>query len=191
VSFVPLWFHFHCARIRNPCLKIRNPARCESASFRVKSLQRYNLTHLTLHGPAVAIVVAMTHAAKHHDTSRMLLVEDERVVLTALKKFFTREGFHVDCARELEEAEALIATSHYAIVIADLRLSWSYAVEGLEILRFVRHHSRGTRVIILTAHTAPEIQRSARALGAEAFLAKPTPLPEIAATVHRLMGAAS
>jgi DNA-binding response OmpR family regulator len=115
----------------------------------------------------------------------MLLVEDERVVLAALKKFFTREGFHVDCARELEEAEA-----HYAIVIADLRLSWSYAVEGLEILRFVRHHSRGTRVIILTAHTAPEIQRSARALGAEAFLAKPTPLPEIAATVHRLMGVA-
>ena len=45
--------------------------------------------------------------------------------------------------------------------------------------------------IVLTAHTAPEIQRSARALGAEAFLPKPTPLPEIAATVHRLMGAAS
>ena len=121
----------------------------------------------------------------------MLLVEDERVVLSALKKFFTREGFHVDCARELEEAEALIATSHYNIVIADLRLSWSYAVEGLEILRFVRHHSRGTRVIILTAHTAPEIQRSAKALGAEAFLAKPTPLPDIAAAVHRLMGDAS
>src|SRR6266478_1647529 len=90
----------------------------------------------------------MTHGTIQR--SRMLLVEDERVVLTALKKFFTREGFHVDCARELEEAEALIATSHYAIVIADLRLSWSYAVEGLEILRFVRHHSRGTRVIILT-----------------------------------------
>ncbi len=74
------------------------------------------------------------------------------------------------------------------IVIADLRLSWSYAVEGLEILRFVRHHSRGTRVIVLTAHTTPEIQRSARALGAEAFLPKPTPLPDIAKAVHRLMG---
>ncbi|HSY50856.1 MAG TPA: response regulator [Thermoanaerobaculia bacterium] len=130
----------------------------------------------------------MTPATNTQTTARMLLVEDERVVLSALKKFFTREGFHVDCARELEEAEALIATSHYNIVIADLRLSWSYAVEGLEILRFVRHNSRGTRVIILTAHTAPEIQRSARALGAEAFLAKPTPLPEIAAAVHRLMG---
>ena len=119
---------------------------------------------------------------------RILLVEDETAVLAALKKFFTREGFDVDGARELEEAEALIMTSSYELVIADLRLSWSYAVEGLQILRFVRQQSRGTRVIILTAFGEPEIQRSAQALGAEAFLQKPAPLPEIAATVHRLIG---
>lgn len=119
---------------------------------------------------------------------RMLIVEDEAAVLAALKKFFTREGYDVDTAQELEEAEALIMTSHFVLVIADLRLSWSYAVEGLEILRFVRQHSRGTRVIILTAFGAPDIQQSAKALGAEAFLQKPAPLPEIAATVHRLLG---
>ena len=32
---------------------------------------------------------------------RILLVEDEAAVLAALKKFFTREGFGVDGAREL------------------------------------------------------------------------------------------
>ncbi|MEA2165692.1 MAG: hypothetical protein QOK37_3819 [Thermoanaerobaculia bacterium] len=121
----------------------------------------------------------------------MLLVEDEPVVLAALKKYFTGEGFDVDCARELEEAEALIATTYYAVVIADLRLSGTYAVEGLTIARFIRHYSQGTRVIILTAHTAPAIQQSARAFGAEAFLPKPTPLAEIASTIDRLMGAAS
>jgi DNA-binding response OmpR family regulator len=119
---------------------------------------------------------------------RILLVEDEAAVLTALRKFFTRAGYDVDGARELEEAEALIVTSHYDLVIADLRLSWSYSVEGLQILRFVRQHSRGTRVIILTAFGEPEIQRSAQLLGAEAFLQKPAPLPEIAATVERLVG---
>ena len=121
----------------------------------------------------------------------MLLVEDELVLLSALKKYFTREGFEVDCARELEEAEALIATSSYDVVIADLRLSGTYAVEGLAILRYVRHTSRGTRVVILTAHTSPGIQRSAHALGAEAFLPKPTPLAEIAATIGRVMRVAS
>jgi two-component system response regulator BasR len=117
----------------------------------------------------------------------MLLVEDEPVVLSALKKYFTCVGFDVDCAREVEEAEALIATTHYTIVIADLRLTWT-SVDGLAILRFVRHHSRGTHVIILSAHSTPDIQRDARALGAQAFLLKPTPLAEIGATIDRLLG---
>jgi two-component system, NtrC family, response regulator PilR len=122
-----------------------------------------------------------------HSEMRMLVVEDEASVLFALKKYFTQEGFNVDGASELEEAEALIATSHYAVVIADIRLSWSYAVEGLEILRFVRHHSRGTQTIVLTAYGSPDIQRSAHSLGAAAFLQKPAPLPEIAAIVRQLV----
>ena len=130
----------------------------------------------------------MTQLAQAHPSPRLLVVEDEPVVRKALSKYFSARGFEVDCARELEEAQALIVTSRYALVIADLRLSWSYAVEGLEILRFVRHHSRGTRVIILTAYAAPDIQRSARALGADAFLQKPVPLPDIAAAVFRLTG---
>lgn len=119
---------------------------------------------------------------------RLLVVEDEPVVRKALRKYFLAEGFQVDCARELEEAEALIVTSHYEVVIADLRLSWDYAAAGLEILRFVRRHSRDTRVIILTAYAGPDIQLSARALGADAFLQKPIALADIAATVHRLAG---
>jgi DNA-binding response OmpR family regulator len=124
------------------------------------------------------------HATK--ESPRLLVVEDEAVVRMALRKYFVAEGFEVDCACELEEAEALIVTSHYELVIADLRLSSNYAAAGLEILRFVRHHSRDTRVVILTASTAPDAQRTARALGADAFLQKPMALADIAATVHRL-----
>lgn len=119
----------------------------------------------------------------------MLVVEDEPTSLLALRKYFSMEGYRVDYARELEEAQAMIMTAQYNVVIADIRLSWSYAAEGLEILRFVRQHSHGTKVIILTAHGSPDIQRGARALGAEAFLQKPIPLPEIRDAVNRLLGA--
>ena len=132
--------------------------------------------------------VAMTPLKTGRHPRRMLVVEDEPAVRAALKKYFTSDGFHVDCARELEEAEAMIATSRYALVIADLRLSYSYGVEGLGILRFVRQHSRGTRVIILTAWATPDVQQRAELLGADAFLRKPVLLPEIAETVHRLTG---
>ncbi|HEU4887499.1 MAG TPA: response regulator [Thermoanaerobaculia bacterium] len=118
---------------------------------------------------------------------RLLVVEDEATVQAALKKYFTAAGFEVRCACELEEAEALLVTDLYDVVIADLRLSWSYAAEGLEILRFVRRHSRGTHVIILSAYASADLQHSARALGADAFFQKPAALPEIAATIARLM----
>jgi DNA-binding response OmpR family regulator len=120
---------------------------------------------------------------------RLLVVEDEATVQAALKKYFTAAGFDVRCACELEEAEALLVTNSYDIVIADLRLSWSYAAEGLEILRFVRRHSRGTRVVILSAYASADLQHSARALGAGAFIQKPAALQEIAATVQRLLEA--
>ncbi len=122
-----------------------------------------------------------------HDFYRMLVVEDESTVLFALKKFFSAAGYHVDHARELEEAEALILTTHYDVVIADLRLSGSTATEGLEVLRFVRQHSRATKVLILTAYSSPDVQNSARILGASAFLQKPAPLSEIGATVAQLL----
>jgi len=122
--------------------------------------------------------------------TRLLLVEDEPTVLAALQKFFNAAGLEVHCARELEEAEALITTNDYDVVIADLRLSWECSVEGLEVLRFVRRNSRRTHVIILSAHAGADIRRSADALGADAFIAKPAPLPQIAETVNRVLGRA-
>jgi DNA-binding response OmpR family regulator len=123
-------------------------------------------------------------------STHLLLVEDEPTVLAALRKYFDAAGADVDCARELEEAEAMIANKDYDVVIADLRLSWNCAIEGLEILRFIRRHSRQTHVIILSAYASQDIRESAESLGADAFISKPTPLPQIAETVSRVLGRA-
>jgi len=120
----------------------------------------------------------------------LLLVDDDPTVLAALHKYFAAAGLDVDCARELEEAEAMIVSNNYDVVIADLRLSWSSVIEGLEVLRFIRRHSRQTHVIILSAHVSQDIRESADALGADAFIPKPAPLPYIAETVSRVLGRA-
>jgi len=118
---------------------------------------------------------------------RLLLAEDEPAAIAALTKFFRENGYDVDCASELEEAEALITVNEYDVVIADLRLNWGPALDGLEILRFIRRNSRRTPVIILSAHASPDVRRSADILGAEAFIAKPAPLPSIAEAVQRVL----
>jgi DNA-binding NtrC family response regulator len=117
---------------------------------------------------------------------RMLVVDDERVITVAIQNFFTRRGSQVDTAAEREEAEALLATRSYDVVIADLRLVGMGGSEGLDILRFVRERCLDARVVLMTAYPTDTAEATAKRFGADAFLRKPVPLQEMAALVDRM-----
>ena len=61
---------------------------------------------------------------------RILVVDDEEPILFAIRDYFEPLGWQVDCAQELEEAEALLSHIRYTLLIADLRLSGSTATRG-------------------------------------------------------------
>jgi len=110
---------------------------------------------------------------------RLLVIDDEETILFALTRYFRRIGYTVDCARELEEAEALATHIEYDLVLADLSLTDS-GYEGLEILRYLRWNCPNARVILLTAYGSPVVEREALRRGAHALLHKPRPLADIA-----------
>lgn len=118
---------------------------------------------------------------------RLLVIEDEVAILYALQHFFALQGFSVHTAAEREEAEGLLAEHEYAAVIASLRLSGSFSTDGLEIVRFIREHCPGAKVILLTAYGSPEVEAEAERLGVDAFLHKPMPLAQIAGRVRSLL----
>ena len=118
---------------------------------------------------------------------RMLIVDDEESILFALSDFFSTQGFEVDCARELEEAEALLSSHSYTVAIADLRLTGINGTEGLELISYVREKSPGTKVLLLTAYGSQEIQAEATRRGVDAFLQKPKPLAEVANVVSSML----
>jgi DNA-binding response OmpR family regulator len=119
--------------------------------------------------------------------ARLLVVDDEESIRFAMDRYFRARGFDVDCARELEEAQALLANRRYAVVIADLRLTGVHGAEGLEIVAYVREHCPETRTILLTAHGSRELEEEARERGVDVVLRKPRPLPELTRTVLGLM----
>ena len=122
------------------------------------------------------------------DMTRLLIIDDEETILFPLKRYFSRLRYRVDCASELEEAEALVTHTSYDLVIADLSLTAGGSTEGLEILRFVRQHSPSTRVVLLSAHGTPMIESEAIRRGADAFLEKPQRLADIARVATQLLG---
>ena len=107
-----------------------------------------------------------------------------------MREYFATMGYEVDCARETQEAEALLAENRYDLAILDLRLSGTSGAEGLDVIESVRALSPQTRIILLTAYGSREIEAEARRRGADAFLHKPKPLAEVAKIASGLMGQA-
>ncbi|HEX5759899.1 MAG TPA: response regulator [Thermoanaerobaculia bacterium] len=119
--------------------------------------------------------------------TRMLIVDDEEAILFAMRAYFTKRGYAVDCARQRGEAEALLAGAEYAVVIADLRLSGAHPAEGLEVLGLARRLWPRIRLVLLTAYGSNDLELEARRRGADAFLHKPKSLPEVEQLVAGLL----
>lgn len=119
-------------------------------------------------------------------TKKLLIVDDEESILHAVERYFVRRGYKVDCASELEEAEALATFIEYDIAIVDLSLQ-DCGREGLEVLRFVRRCCPRTRTILFTGHSTPEVEREAFRRGCDVLLHKPKPLSELARIASALL----
>ncbi len=118
---------------------------------------------------------------------RVLIIDDDEQLVDAYRDYLSDAGYEVDCAQELEEAEALLAHFTYSVVITDLRLS-KLEFGGLEVIKHIRERSFPTRIIVLTAYGWPELKAEASTSGADTFLKKPTRLKDLEAAVGLLMG---
>jgi DNA-binding NtrC family response regulator len=117
----------------------------------------------------------------------VLIVDDEKAILFAMREYFAAYGYEVDCARSKEEALARLTERAYAVLITDLRLTGSEDTDGLDIVQFARERYPGTRSVLLTAYGTPEIAKAATALKVSVCLSKPRPLDEILEVVSRLV----
>jgi DNA-binding response OmpR family regulator len=129
----------------------------------------------------------MMNAHQQQHPRRILIVDDEDLIVMAMRKYFEGLGFLVDGAFELEEAQALLANYRYDLVIADLRLTGIGGVEGLQIVSDVHQRCANTRVVLLSAYGTPEIERESYNRGADAFLHKPKAMMEIAHVARTLL----
>lgn len=118
---------------------------------------------------------------------RLLIVDDEESICFSMGEYFQHHGYHVDTARDIEEAEKLIDSTDYRVIIQDLRLGVNRNPDGLEIIKLVHRRHPDTRIIVLTAYGSAEMEDEARQCGADAFLRKPKPLSQVAQVVQGLL----
>jgi two-component system response regulator PilR (NtrC family) len=118
----------------------------------------------------------------------LLIVDDRATISFALSDYFILQGWDVECAASIAEAETILQLRRFTVLLADLSLSEPGSTDGLELTRRVRRDWPGTRTIILTAYGTLETERIARRIGVDAFLHKPAPLAELARLADALAG---
>src|SRR4029079_7166795 len=118
---------------------------------------------------------------------RLLVVDDEESICFSMSEYFSLQGFRVDTASELEEADKLRGVTNNKVVIQHLRLTMTTNKDGLDMIKLIRQQNPQTRIVVLTAYGTAEIEDEARRCGADAFLRKPKPLSQVAQVVQGLI----
>lgn len=116
---------------------------------------------------------------------KILIVDDEPSILFTLSHLLKIDGVEVITCSEIEQAEAALATIHFDLVIADIRMSGVDGIEGLELLTYVKD-AFDTPVIIMTGYGTQEIEEEAQKRGVHYFMRKPVEIKELLSSVASL-----
>jgi DNA-binding NtrC family response regulator len=110
---------------------------------------------------------------------RILIVEDEDIIRSAVRKMLTHAGYDVTDAGSVEEAEEHDLGS-FDLIISDLRLP---GAPGTEMIR----RAPATPVLIMTSYASLRSAVDSMKLGAVEYIAKPFDHDEMLASVAAIL----
>ena len=115
---------------------------------------------------------------------RILVVDDEPAVQSALARALSLEDYDVSQAADGHEALEQLGAAPYEAVILDVALP---RLDGLEVCRRLRQGGDRTPVLMLTARGEIDDRVAGLDAGADDYLAKPFALRELLARVRALL----
>lgn len=114
---------------------------------------------------------------------KILIVDDEKLLVKGLKFNFEQEGFTVETAYDGAEALKLARDKSLDLIILDLMLP---EVDGLTVCQKIREFS-GIPIIMLTAKTEDMDKILGLEYGADDYITKPFNILELKARVKAIM----
>jgi len=114
---------------------------------------------------------------------KILVVEDEHLIATSIKKGLEQEHYVVDLAFDGEEGLDLASSGDYDLVLLDLMLP---KMDGLKVCRQLRKDEIHTPILMLTAKSQLEDKVVGLDSGADDYLTKPFAFEELLARVRAL-----
>lgn len=115
---------------------------------------------------------------------RILVVEDEKAIVSLIKKGLESECFVVDVAWDGEQGSSLARVNGYDAIILDYNLPKK---NGREVCEEIRRSGKNTPIMMLTVRTETSDKVDLLELGADDYMTKPFSLEELIARVRVLL----
>ena len=114
---------------------------------------------------------------------RVLVVDDEKLIVKGIRFSLIQDGMEVDCAYDGEEALAMAKTTGYDLILLDVMLP---KMDGFEVCQQIREFS-DVPIIMLTAKGDDMDKILGLDYGADDYITKPFNILEVKARIKAIM----
>jgi response regulator NasT len=117
---------------------------------------------------------------KQEQPRKVLLVDDDRLVLATLGKGLEQAGYAVQACASVEEAKRVLALDAPDIAVLDVRMP---GISGLDLASELSKDQQ-TPFIFLTAYSEADVVMKAAENGALGYLVKPVDIPQLVPAIE-------
>jgi len=118
------------------------------------------------------------------EKKKILVIDDEQIILDSVKKILTPEQFEVDTAISSREGLERAMRQDYDLVLTDIRMP---EIGGMRILRDIKRSKPATPVVIFTGYATVQSAVQAMKLGASDYIEKPFTPDMLLTTVKKVL----
>jgi DNA-binding NtrC family response regulator len=111
---------------------------------------------------------------------RVLVVDDEPIVLKSCRLVLEAEGWEMISASSVAEALSILESITPELLLVDVKMP---VHDGMYLMRKVREKRPGIPIIVMSGYATSETIKEAEGLGAAIFLPKPFTPDELADTL--------
>ena len=101
---------------------------------------------------------------------KILVIDDEKMMLDAIKTILEEMGHHVDCFSTAYSGEASALANDYDLILTDIHMPEK---NGAEVTETILSEKPNAAILVITAHPSDPLAKRALGAGAKGLVKKP------------------
>jgi DNA-binding NtrC family response regulator len=115
---------------------------------------------------------------------RILIVDDEKNIVTSLQEILNDEGYDIVTAEDGLDALEMVQSEPPDLVLLDI---WIPGMDGIEVLQAIKTYHPEIEVLVMSGHGTIDTAVKATKLGAYDFIEKPFSLDQLVLSVEKAL----